>query len=298
MYIKKYTYKKTCGDESVRDYLTRLYIPKKWQHNLRVTKSIKFNNEYLSFNRIIPDLSEVEFRFDFAPRSENQFYALGNKDISVVYENDELLVVNKPSGIKTHQNLATEDDTLFNDIARYLAPNHQPYMIHRIDMLTSGLVLVAKTPYVVPQLVRQLSKKELCRSYLAIVNLESPIPNEGTIVDPIGLDPDDKRKRKVRIDGDYAKTHFKVIEKDMNYALVELSLETGRTHQIRVHLSENGWPIVNDTLYNSKDTNSSLLMLHAFKLDFKDPFTQESVTVTTAAPKYFEDFIKKISRSK
>ncbi|WP_125711574.1 RluA family pseudouridine synthase [Companilactobacillus kedongensis] len=286
MYQKNITYKQARTEKlSVRELLQKWLVPKKWQHFLRVEQNILINGQYQAFNTIIKNNDLVTMNFDFDPRT-SQHYLPGSGKLNVAYENDDLLVVNKPAGQKTHPNLNSEDNTLFNDAESHLNKYGQhPYMVHRIDQETSGLVLISKTPYLVPIFNRQLSSKTLQREYLAIVDLKQPIENSGVIDQPIGLDPDDKRKRMVRTDGQNAKTEYHVISKNSKQALLNLKLYTGRTHQLRVHLSHNGWPIVNDPLYNPQPQNG-LLKLFAYKLIYQIPFTDLTKTVQVDIP-YF-----------
>ena len=194
----------------------------------------------------------------------------------VVYEDNDILVINKPAGQKTHPNL-NEEDTALNDCATYLG--YSPFIVHRLDMLTSGLLLVAKNPAVVPILNRQLTDKTLHREYLAWISNSPQIKNTGIIDLPIGHDPHDQRKRMVRQDGQKAVTHYEVIKRDKDRILVKLTLETGRTHQIRVHLAALGAPIIGDPLYNSDYQDGEQLQLTAFQLTFRKPFSFENKTV-------------------
>lgn len=271
MYQKIITYHPDSNEIlTIRDLLKKWLIPKKWQHLLRIQRDILINDHYQPFNTIVKNNDIITLNFNFPPRSE-QHYLPGSDDIDVVFEDDDILVVNKTAGKKTHPNLKTESDSLMNDVETYLKNGH-PYMVHRIDMETSGLVLISKTPYLVPIFNRQLSSKTLQREYLAVVKLNSPIPEKGTIDLPIGQDSKDVRKRKVMPDGLSAITKYQVLEKNFQYALVKLNLLTGRTHQLRVHLAYNGWPIVNDPLYNNEPKNGNLL-LFAHKLTFRQPFS-------------------------
>lgn len=283
MYQKIITYQRENGEElTIRELLKKWLIPKKWQHFFRIQEDVLINGTYHSFNTIVQDNDVITLNFDFPPRTE-QHYLPGSDPIDVVYEDDDIIVVNKKAGKKTHPNLATESDSLMNDVETYLKNGH-PYMVHRIDMETSGLVLISKTPYLVPIFNRQLSSKTLHREYLALVDLDQSIRNSGTIDLPIGQDPNDVRKRMVTNDGLNATTKFEVVEKNKYYALVRLNLLTGRTHQLRVHLAKNGWPIVNDPLYNSHQKTGNLF-LFAHKLTFQQPFTHNFKIIQAKVPK-------------
>ena len=147
-------------------------------------------------------------------------------------------------------------------------------------MLTSGLLLVAKNPAVVPILNRELTSKLFQREYLAVININEPIANRGAIDLPIGHDPLDQRKRKIISNGQKSITHYQILKYlDNNTALVKLELETGRTHQIRVHLAAIDCPIVGDPLYNPNFKNEQFLHLTAYQISLKVPFTLDKLKV-------------------
>jgi len=278
MYQKIITYHPENNEElTIRELLKKWLIPKKWQHFFRIQQDVLINGSYHSFNTIVHDNDVVTLNFNFPPRTE-QHYLPGDQPVDVVYEDDDIIVVNKAAGRKTHPNIMTENDSLMNDVETYLKDGH-PYMVHRIDMETSGLVLIAKTPYLVPIFNRQLSSKTLHREYLAVVDLDQPIPDSGEIDLPIDQDPNDVRKRMVADTGLNAITDYQVVKKNDRYALLKLNLLTGRTHQLRVHLAHNGWPIVNDPLYNPHQKDGKLL-LFAHKLTFSQPFSDNLKIIT------------------
>jgi len=289
MYQKIITYHPENNEElTIRELLKKWLIPKKWQHFFRIQQDVLINGSYHSFNTIVKDRDVITLNFDFPPRTE-QHYLPGTQKIDVVYEDDDIIVVNKAAGRKTHPNIMTENDSLMNDVETYLKNGH-PYMVHRIDMETSGLVLIAKTPYLVPIFNRQLSSKTLHREYLAVVNLDQPIPNRGEINLPIDQDPNDVRKRVVADSGLNAITEYQVVQKNDHYALLKLNLLTGRTHQLRVHLAYNGWPIVNDPLYNPHEKTGKLL-LFAHKLTFRQPFGNNLKIITAKLSKNMYNLI-------
>ncbi|MQS75571.1 RluA family pseudouridine synthase [Companilactobacillus halodurans] len=281
MYQKTITYYQQNQEKlTIRQLLKKWLIPKKWQHFFRIQQDVLINGTYHSFNTIVKNGDKITLIFNFPPRTK-QTYLPGKDPIDVVYEDDDIIIVNKKAGKKTHPNLKTESDSLMNDVETYLKNGH-PYMVHRIDMETSGLVLISKTPYLVPIFNRQLSSKKLFREYLAVIDLNAPIPNCGEINLPIKQDPNDVRKRMAASDGLKAITKYKVLRKNDRFALVQLNLLTGRTHQLRVHLAYNNWPIVNDPLYNSSKKTGQLL-LFAHKLVFREPFTNE-LKIISAKP--------------
>lgn len=267
---------------SVRQSLQQWLVPKKWQHELRINRAILVNGRYLSFNNLLHNGDQIDLRWDTTIKVQHYLPA-ENVDFQVVAENSDLLIVNKPQGIKTHPNQPGENGTLYNQLAVYL--DTPPLMLHRLDMLTSGLIMVGKDPLVVPILERQLARKSMQRNYLAVTAFTHGQPLSGWINEPLGLDPADKRKRKVRPDGQEARTHYEVVQHNNNYALVKLTLETGRTHQLRVHLASRQMPIVGDPLYS--DLPAKRMYLHAYQIKYDLPFDWQATTVECKLPKEF-----------
>ena len=231
----------------------------------------------------------LQFRGDeFRHPGNNQYIPTNNPKLDVLYENRVLLVVNKPRGQKSHPNETGETGTLMNDVAGYL--HHQAYMVHRIDLQTSGAVIVAKNPVVVPILDRLISLGKIHREYLALV--EGQIKGSGEWDWPIGNDPSDIRKRKVN--GEHsqrAQTFYQTVKSNSEYSLVDLKLGTGRTHQLRVHLEYSGHPIVGDPIYNP--SSSAKMYLHGYKQRLVVPFSNQKITITAPLPDYFsQDLVK------
>lgn len=274
-------YPKNLDPLPVSEVLRKLLIPRKWRHYLRIEQNVTVNGKYRYFNEKIFPGDQIDIKLDQVD-STQQVYPASGKMPDVIYEDNNLLIINKKKGQKTHPNL-NETDTALNDCATYLGTT--PYIVHRLDMLTCGLLLVAKNPAVVPILNRELTTKTFHREYLAKVIHADKLKKNGTIDLPIGQDPDDQRKRMARSDGLRAVTHYELLKKyDNNTALVKLTLETGRTHQIRVHLSAIGCPIVGDPLYNP-DFAGENLALDAYEISLIKPFSFEKLQVKLSAEK-------------
>ncbi len=262
---------------SLRDQLQDWLIPRKRQHQMRVAQTIQVNGHYRHFNEPVKNGDFISLTYD---ELVHRTYVPETPHLNIRYEDDDLLIVDKPAGMKTHPNQPGETGTLMNQAAAYLAP-FPALITHRLDMATSGLLVIAKNPLAQAIINRQLATKTMHRDYLAVV--PRGIPEKGTIQAPIGHDPDDKRKRMIRADGAFAVTHYHRIAETADTATIELNLETGRTHQIRVHLASIGFPIIGDPLYAATET-ATRMQLHAFRVRLIRPLTIEPLTVTSPSP--------------
>ena len=263
---------------SLRDQLQAWLIPRKRQHQLRVAKTILVNGHYRNFNEKVQPSDVITMTYD---EPTPLAYVPETPALTIHYEDDDLLIVDKPAGMKTHANLPGETGTLMNQAAAYLAP-FPALITHRLDMATSGLLVIAKNPLTQAIINRQLALKTMHRDYIALV--PQGIAASGTITAPIGHDPDDQRKRMIRPDGASAITHFRRIAETSTTATVALRLETGRTHQIRVHLASIGYPILGDPLYAPDQTTYQRMYLHAFQVRFTKPLSDTTLTVTSPLP--------------
>jgi 23S rRNA pseudouridine1911/1915/1917 synthase len=209
--------------------------------------------------------------------------------LEIVFEDEDLLVVNKPAGMVTHPALGTTDGTLVNALLAHVpslpGERVRAGLIHRLDRDTSGLVAIAKTPQALATLGRAMAKRYIRREYLALVR-GIPADPEGTIDGPIGRDPANRLRFAIRADGRPAVTHYRVREKLRNAAELAVRLETGRTHQIRVHLAAIGHPVINDPLYGQLDRRFQLpgQALHAWRLELKHPRTKERLVLQVPPP--------------
>ena len=275
---------------TVKQFLEeQLLIPRKIRHFLRIKKNIQINQKQVHWNEMVNpgDICQLTFDEEDYPSKEILW---GTPDlVQEIYQDQHLIVVNKPEGMKTHGN-QPDEIALLNHVSAYVGQTC--YVVHRLDMETSGLVLFAKNPFILPILNRLLEKKEIAREYWALVDgkVES---KELVFRDKIGRDRHDRRKRVVDSKkGKHAETQVSRLKQFPNKtSLVRCKLKTGRTHQIRVHLSHHKHPILGDPLYNSK-SKTSRLMLHAFRLSFTHPLNLEKLSFT-ALSDTFERELKK-----
>ncbi|WP_461223940.1 RluA family pseudouridine synthase [Lacticaseibacillus suihuaensis] len=212
--------------------------------------------------------------------------------LDIVYEDDTVLVVNKPQGLVVHPAPGHPDHTLVNGLlahADFSAINDviRPGIVHRIDKDTSGLLMVAKTPQAQLALSSQLKAKATIREYWAIVHGRFAEAS-GTIDAPLGRDPKDRKRQAVVANGRHAVTHFTVLEQFARYALIKCVLETGRTHQIRVHMAYINHPVAGDPLYAPRVTLPGAgQFLHARTLGFVHPTTGKLMTFSQEVPPLF-----------
>ena len=255
----------------------QLLIPRKIRHFLRIKKHILINQREVHWNEMVKPGDVCQLTFDEEDYPEKEI-PWGNPNlVQEVYQDQHLVIVNKPEGMKTHGNQPNEI-ALLNHVSAYVGQTC--YVVHRLDMETSGLVLFAKNPFILPILNRLLEKKEISREYWALI--EGRVESKELVFrDKIGRDRHDRRKRVVDPkSGQHAETQVSRLKQFPNQTtLVRCKLKTGRTHQIRVHLSHHKHPILGDPLYNSK-SRTSRLMLHAFRLSFTHPLTLEQLSFT------------------
>ena len=221
-----------------------------------------------------------------------------NIPLDIFYEDDDVLVVNKPSGMVVHPAAGHYTGTLVNALLYHCMQlsgvngSMRPGIVHRIDKDTSGLLLVAKNDEAHATLAKALQEKRVTRRYVALVY--GVIPHDhGTIDAPVGRDPFDRKKMAVTdINAKEAVTHFTVLERLNDATLIECRLETGRTHQIRLHMQYIGHPVVNDPVYSSKKLiNSYGQLLHAKVLGFNHPKTNEYMEFTADVPEEFSKIV-------
>lgn len=279
-------------DTSVKELLEKHFlIPRKIRHFLRVKKHVHINGFAINWQSPVLLGDTITLHFD---EEDYPTKAIPFGDASLVdclYEDEHLIIVNKPESMKTHGNDPNEI-ALLNHVSAYVGSTC--YVIHRLDMETSGAILFAKNPFILPILNRLLESKAIRRQYWALI--EGRLPQHHlTYRQPIGRHRHDRRKRTVDFKkGQTAITHITLLKTFKQVSLVNCQLDTGRTHQIRVHLSHNGHAIIGDPLYHPKP--SERLMLHAHELSFTHPLTLEKITVKAKSDS-FETVLKQLRQS-
>ena len=223
--------------------------------------------------------------------------------LDVVYEDDNVLVINKPKGLVVHPGNGHFNDTLVNALIyaniKLSSINgvERVGIVHRIDKDTSGLLLICKDDFTHKEIAKQLESHSMHREYIALVDGVIEV-NNGKIIGKIGRDKNNRLKMAIdNISGKEAITHFEVIERYKKYTLIRCQLETGRTHQIRVHLSSIHHPLVGDVLYGgSSEVYNNGQLLHAYKLTFYHPILKKEINLECDLPQYFKDVLTRLAK--
>ena len=277
-----------------RSMVQKLIEQKNIKVNGKETKhsyKLKLNDEIEIF---VPEAKEIDLKAQDIP-------------LNVIYEDNDIIVINKPKGMVVHPANGNPDGTLVNAVMNLckdslsgIGGEIRPGIVHRLDKDTSGAIIVAKNDKAHIILSEQLKNHEVKTTSLALVRGIIK-ENEATINMPIARSKKDRKKMDVDKDGKEAITHFKVLGRYKNkYNLLQINLETGRTHQIRVHLSHIGYPIIGDEVYSNgkNEWNVSGQCLHAWKLEFIHPITGKKISLEAEIPEYLKNIIKELEEEK
>lgn len=222
--------------------------------------------------------------------------------IDIIYEDKDIIVVNKPKGMVVHPANGNPDGTLVNAIMAIckdslsgIGGEIRPGIVHRLDKDTSGLLIVAKNDMAHVNMSEQIKRHEVKKTYIALVR-GIVKENEATIDMPIGRSNSDRKKMAVTKNGKNAVTHIKVLKRYDKYTLLEINIETGRTHQIRVHLAHIGYPVIGDYIYSNGKNEFGIVgqCLHAKSLEFKHPITGRDMKLEAPLPEYFEKVLQEL----
>ena len=283
----------------IREYLkTELGLSTRLIRSASINKKIFVNGQVVKMNRVLTPGETIKIDLE---KDESQDIAPEKMDIDIVYEDEDILVVNKKPFMVVHPTKSYQSGTLANGIINYFMESNQNCIVRlvsRLDMNTSGLIIIAKNQFSHGMLSKEMSENKVEKRYLAIVH---GIMKEkhGTIDQPIykpeGIENGTRRIVDER--GQRSITHYKVVEEFNEASLVECKLETGRTHQIRVHLNHLGHPIYGDTLYGYGEEEEALIKrqaLHAYGLNFKSPRTGEELELRAELPEDMKELINKL----
>ena len=262
---------------------------------LKTNKRIYINNDISNINTKINLNDKIRIDFDF--NEDNSNIIPKKMDLDIIYEDDYYIVLNKPAGIPVHPSKLYYDNSLSNGLKHYydnigLKKKIRP--VNRLDKDTSGIVIFAKNAYIQECLIKQMKCKKFIKKYIAIC--EGKFKNKnGTINLPIARKDNSIIERCINQSGDTAITHYNVLKTTNDLSVLECILETGRTHQIRVHLSSIGHPIISDTLYGNKSTLIGRQALHAYKVNFIHPIFKRDVIYSLSLPDDFKKICNKLS---
>ena len=295
--INLLTYKVTTKDTLKR---ADTFIKEKFENFTRsqIKKLIESSNIKIN-DKIIKPSTKIELKDKITiilPELESTDLKPLNQSLDIKYENKDLIIINKPSGIVVHPSKGHQNDTIINaligmriEFEPYLG-KPKPWLIHRLDKDTSGLLIIAKNESTYNYLTKIQKDRMIKKQYMAIVQ---GIPNSPkAIIDaPIGRNKLNRKKMSIKKEGRHALTEYEILKSKNNMSLLKITLLTGRTHQIRVHLNAIGHPIIGDNVYGKKSKYVNRQMLHAYKLDFKDN-KKNNITVQSEPEKDMKEFIE------
>lgn len=292
--------------ERIDSYIPKLYkdLSRSAVQRLILQKKIVVNGKEVKEAYKVKINDEIEITI---PKAKKVDLVAQKIPLEILYEDKDIIVVNKPKGMVVHPANGNLDGTLVNAIMSIcenslsgIGGEIRPGIVHRLDKNTSGCIIVAKNDKAHINLSNQLKSHKIIKTYIALVRGIIK-ENEATINMPIARDKNNRKKMAVDKKGKEAITHFKVLNRfDNKYTLLKVNIETGRTHQIRVHLAYIGFPIIGDDVYSNGKNKWNIVgqCLHAKSLDFLHPITGEKIHVEAELPKYFIDILEELKNEK
>lgn len=281
----EYVVKKDDDFKTINEVLTsNFYISSRLRNKLINLKAVKLNGNFVNTRSFVKELDLITVDFDY--EEDNSNILPTKMDLQIIYEDEWLLIVNKPAGIAIHPSLLHYTDSLSNGVRYYfdligLKKKIRP--VNRLDANTSGLVVFAKCEYIQECFIKQMANKTFKKEYLCIVN--GVFDKKTGIIDlPIARKSGSIIERCVDKNGQDAVTYYEVIEEFGNYSMVKCLLETGRTHQIRVHMSYIGHPLLGDTLYGYPSKLINRQALHSYIIEFVHPISKKVMNFTCDLP--------------
>jgi len=291
------TYKVTTKDTLKR---ADTFIKEKFENFTRsqIKKLIESSNIKIN-DKIIKPSTKIELKDKISiilPKLESTDLQPLNQSLDIKYENRDLIIINKPSGIVVHPSKGHQNDTIINALIGmkikfepYLG-KPKPWLVHRLDKNTSGLLIIAKNESTYNYLTKIQKERMIKKQYMAIVQ-GIPHSSKAIIDAPIGRNKLNRKKMSIKKEGRHALTEYEILKSKNNMSLLNITLLTGRTHQIRVHLNAIGHPIIGDNVYGKKSKYVNRQMLHAYKLNFKDN-KKNNITVQSEPEKDMKEFIE------
>ena len=278
---------------SINDILTKkLDVSTRLKNKLIKNNHIYLNDNFVDTREIAHagDVLTIDLSYD----EDNSNIVPTKMNLDIVYEDEHILAINKPAGIAVHPSILHFNESLANGIKYYfdkIGLKKKIRAVNRIDLNTSGLVLFAKNEYIQECLIKQMNSSTFEKTYLAVVSGHLK-EKKGIIDAPIDRKKDSIIEREVSEKGQVAITHYNVLQEFENYSLVECSLETGRTHQIRVHMAYIGNPLLGDSLYGSSNHNFiNRQSLHSYKMKFIHPISKKEIYLESPIPKDIKKLI-------
>ena len=282
----EYVIKKDDGFKTINDVLTSYFgISSRLRNKLINLKAVKLNGVFVNTKNFVKESDSITIDFDYD--EDNSNIVPTKMDLDIIYEDEWLIIINKPAGIAIHPSLLHYTDSLSNGVRYYfdsIGLKKKVRPVNRLDSNTSGLVVFAKCEYIQECFIKQMANKTFKKEYLCIT--EGVFDKKTGIIDlPIARKSGSIIERCIDKNGQNAITHYEVIKEFKNCSLVKCLLETGRTHQIRVHMSYIGHPLLGDTLYGYPSKLINRQALHSYIIEFVHPISKKVMKFTCDLPK-------------